>query len=89
MNLQYAHEKCMKNKSISFESKLCVVTTGALHGYRHEYFLTEDGVKSAFDEKTIFEFSLILEFSLTNGFIFIHRYTFKPITDLFSIYLLT
>ena len=89
MDLQYAHEKCMKNKSISIESKFCVVTSGALHGYQHEYFLTVDGVKSAFDEKTIFEFSLILEFSLTNDFIFIHRYIFKPITDLYSIYLLT
>ena len=78
-----------EKQSISIESKFCVVTSGALQSYQHEYFLTVDGVKSAFDEKTIFEISLILDFSLTNYFIFIHRYIFKPITDLYSIYLLT
>ena len=39
-----------EKQSISIESKFCVVTSGALHGYQHEYFLTVDGVKSAFDE---------------------------------------
>ena len=62
-----------EKQSISIESKFCVVTSGAVYGYQHEYFLIVDGVKSAFDENTIFEFSLILEFSLTNDLIFIHR----------------
>ena len=88
MDLQYAHEKCMKSKVFPLKANF-VGPSGALHGYKHEYFLTLDGVKSAFDEKTIFEFSLILEFSLTNDFISIHRYIFKPITDSYSIYLLT
>ena len=78
-----------EKQSIFIESKFCVVTSGALNGYQHEYFSKVDGVKSAFDEKTIFEFYLILECSLTNDFIFIHRYIFKLITDLYSIYLLT
>lgn len=81
--------KMYENQSTSIESKLCVVTSGAFHGYQHEYFFTVVGVKLAFDERTIFEFTVILEYSLTNDCIFLRRCVFKPITDSHNLNLFT